>query len=44
MTVTIRPAVRENTPLIIGIAGPSKSGKTYSAHRVAAGLAGGGTS
>jgi hypothetical protein len=28
-----RPAKRENTPLIIGLAGPTKSGKTYSAHR-----------
>lgn len=26
MTYTFRPAVRENTPLIIGIAGPTKSG------------------
>lgn len=40
MSWTIRPAVRVNTPLIIGLAGPSKSGKTYSAHRVARGLAG----
>jgi hypothetical protein len=39
---TFRPAVRENTPLIIGIAGPTKSGKTYSALRLAAGLAHGG--
>jgi molybdopterin-guanine dinucleotide biosynthesis protein len=42
MAISFRPAVRENTPLIIGIAGPSKSGKTYSAHRLAQGLAGGG--
>ncbi len=35
---TFRPAVRENTPLIIGIGGPTKSGKTYSAHRLARGL------
>lgn len=42
MGFVIRPAVREDTPLIIGIAGPSKSGKTYSAHRLAVGLAGGG--
>lgn len=42
MAFSIRPAVRENTPLIIGIAGPSKSGKTYSAHRIARGLANGG--
>jgi hypothetical protein len=41
MSFTFRPAVRENTPLIIGIAGPTKSGKTYSAHRLALGLADG---
>lgn len=40
--ITFRPAIRENTPLIIGIAGPTKSGKTYSALRVATGLARGG--
>lgn len=39
MSFTFRPAKRENTPLIIGIAGPTKSGKTYSALRVATGLA-----
>lgn len=32
------PAVRVNTPLRIGIGGPTKSGKTYSAHRLARGL------
>ena len=37
---TFRPAKRENTPLIIGIAGPTKSGKTYSAHRLSRGLVG----
>lgn len=42
MTFTFRPAVRANTPLIVGLAGPTKSGKTYSAHRLAAGLAQGG--
>lgn len=42
MTFTFRPARRERTPLVIGIAGPTKSGKTYSAHRVAVGLAQGG--
>ena len=42
MSYTFRPAVRENTPLIVGIAGPTKSGKTYSAHRLAIGLANGG--
>lgn len=42
MSFTFRPAVREQTPLIVGLAGPTKSGKTYSAHRLAAGLANGG--
>lgn len=42
MTFTFRPARRLNTPLIIGLAGPTKSGKTMSAHRIAAGLAQGG--
>ena len=42
MSFTHRPAKRENTPLIIGLAGPTKSGKTYSAHRLAVGLANGG--
>lgn len=42
MAFQLRPAVRENTPLIIGLAGPSKSGKTYSAHRLAQGIAPGG--
>jgi hypothetical protein len=41
MPFSFRPAKRENTPLIIGIAGPTKSGKTYSALRVATGLANG---
>ncbi len=26
---TFRPAIREQTPMIVGLAGPSKSGKTY---------------
>mgnify|MGYP001611889306 CR=1 FL=1 len=43
MSYTFRPATRENTPLIIGIGGPTKSGKTYSALRMATGLADGGT-
>ncbi len=38
-----RPAKRENTPLIVGIAGPTKSGKTFSALRLAMGLANGGS-
>ena len=40
MTFSFRPAVRENVPLLIGIAGPSGSGKTYSAMTLARGLAG----
>lgn len=42
MSFTHRPAKRENTPLIVGLAGPTKSGKTYSAHLLARGLAQGG--
>lgn len=42
MTFSFRPAVRQDTPLIIGLAGPTKSGKTMSAHRLAQGLANGG--
>jgi hypothetical protein len=38
VSFTFRPAKRENTPLIIGLAGPTKSGKTYSAHRLSRGL------
>lgn len=41
MSFTFRPAKREHTPLIIGLAGPTKSGKTYSALRLATGLAAG---
>lgn len=43
MSISFRPAVREKTPLIIGVSGPTKSGKTLSALRLAKGLAGGGT-
>jgi hypothetical protein len=43
VTFEFRLAKRENTPLIIGLAGPTKSGKTLSAHRIAKGLASGGT-
>jgi hypothetical protein len=39
---TFRRAVREHTPMIIGLAGPTKSGKTMSALRLAVGLAKGG--
>lgn len=38
---TFRPAKRENTPLIVGLAGPSKSGKTFSAHRLSHGFVNG---
>jgi hypothetical protein len=38
--ITIRPATRQDTPLIIGLAGPTKSGKTMSALRLATGLKG----
>jgi len=40
MTFTFRPAVRESVGLLIGIAGGTGSGKTYSAMRLAAGIAG----
>ena len=40
MTITFRPAVRENVGLIIGLAGSSGSGKTYTAMRLAAGISG----
>lgn len=41
MTHDFRPAVRENIGLIIGLSGPTGSGKTLSALRLARGLAGG---
>ena len=40
MTTSFRPAVREKVPLLIGLAGGTSSGKTYSALRLAKGLAG----
>lgn len=33
-----RPAVREKTPILVGLVGPSGSGKTFSALRLAAGF------
>lgn len=42
MTFTFRPAARENVGLLIALAGASGSGKTYSALRLAKGLAGDG--
>lgn len=41
MSFTFRPAVRENVPLLIGLAGGTGSGKTYSAMLLASGLSGG---
>lgn len=41
MSVSFRPAVRENVRLLIGVAGGTGSGKTFSALRLATGLAGG---
>ncbi|TVR58951.1 MAG: hypothetical protein EA420_16405 [Candidatus Competibacteraceae bacterium] len=41
MSVSFRPAVRENVPLLIALSGPSGGGKTFSALRLARGLAGG---
>ena len=41
MTFTFRPGVRENVSLLIGLAGASGSGKTYTAFRLASGIAGG---
>lgn len=41
MTVTYKPAKREGIPLLLGVAGGTGSGKTYSALRLAKGIAGG---
>jgi len=40
MTVSFRPAVRENVWLLVGLAGGTGSGKTFSAMRLASGMAG----
>jgi hypothetical protein len=40
MAFSFRPAVRENVGLLIGLAGASGSGKTYTAMRLAKGIAG----
>lgn len=40
MSFTFRPAIRENVGLLIGLAGGTGSGKTYTAMRLAAGIAG----
>lgn len=39
MTITFRPATRPTTPLVVGLAGPTKSGKTLSALLLGQGLA-----
>lgn len=41
MTFTFRPAVREKVGLIVGLAGGTGSGKTFSAMRLATGASGG---
>ncbi len=41
MSFMFRPAVRENVGLLIGLMGSSGSGKTYTAMRLAKGIAGG---
>ena len=40
MAFTFRPAIRENVGLLIGLAGGTGSGKTYTAMRLAAGISG----
>jgi hypothetical protein len=40
MAFTFRPAARENVPLLIGLSGGTGSGKTYTAMRLAKGIAG----
>lgn len=41
MSFTFRPAARENVSLLVGVAGASGSGKTYSAMLLARGMSGG---
>jgi dephospho-CoA kinase len=40
MSFSFRPGVRENVGLLIGLAGGTGSGKTYSAMELAAGISG----
>jgi hypothetical protein len=40
MTISFRPATRENVNLLIGLAGGTGSGKTYTGCRLASGMAG----
>ncbi len=39
MSISFRPAVRENVSVIVGLIGPSGSGKTYTALELATGIA-----
>lgn len=41
MTFTFRPAARENVAMLIGLAGGTGAGKTFTAMRLASGIAGG---
>src|ERR1700690_4350275 len=41
MTFQFKPAIRESVGLLIGLAGGTGSGKTFSAMRLASGIAGG---
>ena len=41
MTFQFKPAIRENVGLLIGLAGGTGSGKTFSAMRLASGIANG---
>lgn len=41
MSISFRPGIRENVGLLVGLAGASGSGKTYTAMRLASGIAGG---
>jgi hypothetical protein len=38
MTFSFKPAVREATPLLVGLTGPSSSGKTRSGLRIGTGI------
>ena len=38
MTFEFKPATRERTPCMVGIVGPSGTGKTFSALRLATGM------
>ena len=40
MSITFRPAIRENVGLLIGLAGGTGSGKSFSGYRLASGISG----